>query len=110
MENFKQIVYRNEDEALVIIPQSDDLEINVNFLGEIDADKANKLNTLKSLCIEKIPQDSVLKYVVAEKGTNILNIEHSIGVVSLDITTLAQDKQLIVSDAIKACIRILNNL
>jgi hypothetical protein len=108
MNDFKKIVYRNEDEALVIIPQSDDLEINVNFLGEIDADKANKLNTLKSLCIEKIPQDSVLKYVVAEKGTNILNIEHSEGVISLDITTFESSEQLIVSDSIQVCIQLIN--
>ena len=108
MNDFKKIVYRNEDEAIVIIPQSDDLEINVNFLGEIDADKANKLNTLKSLCIEKIPQDSVLKYVVAEKGTNILNIEHSEGVISLDITILESSEQLIVSNSIQVCIQLIN--
>jgi hypothetical protein len=108
MENFKQIVYRNEDEVLVIVPQSENVNTKVNFLNEIDSVKASKLNSLKNLCIEKIPQDSVLKYVVAEKGTNILNIEHSEGVISLDITTLESSEQLIVSDSIQVCIQLIN--
>ena len=108
MENFKQIVYRNEDEVLVIVPQSENVNTKVNFLNEIDSVKASKLNSLKNLCIEKIPQDSVLKYVVAEKGTNILNIEHSEGVISLDITTLESSEQLIVGDSIQVCIQLIN--
>ena len=108
MENFKQIVYRNEDEVLVIVPQSENVNTTVNFLNEIDSVKAGKLNALKNLCIEKIPVDSVLKYVVAEKGTNILNIEHSEGVISLDITTFESSEQLIVSDSIQVCIQLIN--
>jgi hypothetical protein len=108
MENFKQIVYRNEDEVLVIVPQSENVNTKVNFLNEIDSVEAGKLNALKNLCIEKIPIDSVLKYVVAEKGTNIINIEHSEGVISLDITTLESSEQLIVSDAIQVCIQLIN--
>jgi hypothetical protein len=110
MEDFKQIVFRNEDEVLVIVPQSEDAITKVNFLNEIDSVKAGKLNALKNLCIEKIPVDSVLKYVVAEKGTNILNIEHSEGVISLDITTLESSEQLIVSNSIQVCIQLINNI
>lgn len=109
MEDFKQIVYRNEDEALVIVPKSENLEIKVNFLNKIDSVSANKLNALKNLCIEKIPNDSVLKYVVSERGTNILNIEHSEGVIQIDITTLSENEISIISDSINACIDLLNN-
>jgi hypothetical protein len=108
MENFKQIVYRNEDEVLVIVPQSENVNTTVNFLNEIDSVKAGKLNALKNLCIEKIPVDSVLKYVVAEKGTNILNIEHSEGVIQINIMTLNSQEQTIVSDSINVCIELLN--
>lgn len=110
MEDFKQIVFRNEDEALVIVPQSENVNTTVNFLNEIDSVKAGKLNSLKNLCIEKIPVDSVLKYVVAEKGTNILNIEHSEGVISIDITTLDNIELNIVIIAINCCNDILNSI
>jgi hypothetical protein len=109
MENFKQIVYRNEDDVLVIVPTSENVNTKVNFLNELDSTNLEKLNALKNLCIEKIPAETFLKYVVSERGTNILNVEHSEGVIQINIMTLNSQEQTIVSDSINVCIELLNS-
>jgi hypothetical protein len=107
MVDYKQIVYREEDKALVIVPQNDSIGTKVVFIEQLEVDLINPLLALKTLSESKV--DSTLKYVVAYKGTNELNIEHKNGVLILDITKLPNDEILIITNAITACLQILNS-
>lgn len=106
MIDFKQIVYRNEDEALVIVPLPQDSETKVFFLNQLETTEQNKLIALKELCESKIEEP--LKYVVAEKGTNIINVEFENGVLQLNILDLLDAEKLVVQNAIQVCIKLLN--
>lgn len=106
MEDFKQIVFRNEDGALVIIPMLQDSLTKVFFLNQLENDEKNKLEALKELCESKIEEP--LKYVVAERGTNILNVEYYGGVLQLNILDLTDPEKLIVQDSIQVCIELIN--
>ena len=106
MIDFKQIVYRNEDEALVIIPMLQDSLTKVFFLNQLENDEKNKLEALKELCESKIEEP--LKYVVAEKGTNIINVEYENGVLQLNILDLSNNEKLIVQNAIDVCTKLIN--
>lgn len=106
MIDFKQIVYRNEDEALVIIPMLQDSETKVFFLKKLETTEQNKLIALKELCESKIEEP--LKYVVAEKGTNIINVEFEGGVLQLNVLELNDSEKLIVQDSIQTCIELIN--
>jgi hypothetical protein len=106
MEYFKQIVFRNEDEALVIIPMLQDSLTKVFFLNQLETAEQNKLIALKELCESKIEEP--LKYVVAERGTNILNVEYYGGVLQLNILDLTDPEKLIVQDSIQVCIELIN--
>ncbi len=107
MKDFKQIVYRNADEALVIVPLLEDSETKVFFLNQLEITKQNKLIALKELCESKIEES--LKYVVAEKGTNIINIEYENGVLQLNILDILDAEKLIVQNAITVCVELLNS-
>lgn len=106
MDNFKQIVFRNEDGALVIIPMLQDSLTKVFFLNQLETAEQNKLIALKELCESKIEEP--LKYVVAERGTNILNVEYYGGVLQLNILDLTDPEKLIVQDSIQVCIELIN--
>jgi hypothetical protein len=106
MEDFKQIVFRNEDEALVIIPMLQESETKVFFLNQLETIEKSKLVALKELCESKIEEP--LKYVVAEKGTNIINVEHKNGVLQLNILDLSDSEKLIVQNAIDVCTKLIN--
>lgn len=107
MEQYKQIVYRNEDQVLVIVPENENIDTKVVFLEAIETDLKIKLDALKNLCLSKIDGD--LKYVVAFKGTNILNIENNKGTLQLDITEVPTDELLVITNAISTCLQILNS-
>lgn len=106
MIDFKQIVYRNEDEALVIVPLPQDSETKVFFLNQLETAEKNELIALKELCESKIEEP--LKYVVAEKGTNIINVEFENGVLQLNILELNDSEKLVVQNSIQVCIGLLN--
>jgi len=106
MNDFKQIVFRNEDGALVIIPMLQDSLTKVFFLNQLENDEKSKLEALKELCESKIEEP--LKYVVAEKGTNIINVEYENGVLQLNILDLTDPEKLIVQDSIQVCIELIN--
>lgn len=106
MNDFKQIVFRNEDGALVIIPMLQDSLTKVFFLNQLETAEQNKLIELKELCESKIEEP--LKYVVAERGTNILNVEYHEGVLQLNILDLTDPEKLIVQDSIQVCTELIN--
>jgi hypothetical protein len=106
MEDFKQIVFRNEDEALVIIPMLQESETKVFFLNQLETIEKSKLVALKELCESKIEEP--LKYVVAEKGTNIINVEYENGVLQLNILDLSDSEKLVVQNAIDVCTQLIN--
>lgn len=108
MEDFKQIVYRSEDNALVVVPQNEEIETKVLFLDNLNTINKTSLLNLKSLCEQYVETDQQLKYVVAYKGTNLINIESN-KVYQLDITTLNETNSTIVQNAITTCLELLNS-
>lgn len=106
MKTYNRIVYRDSDEALVIETDESEAMTIVSLLGKLDEHLRIPLLALRDLCRQKI--DDTLTYVVAYKGTNILNIEHEGGVIQIDITTLPNDELSIVSAGITACTEIIN--
>ena len=61
METFKQIVYRNEDTALMIIPTNDDIQIIARFVNELSDLQKQPFINLRDFCLTKT--ESIL-YVV----------------------------------------------
>lgn len=105
MVNFEKIVYREEDNCLVIVSLDNEI-VKVLFLDKIKEEYNNSLLNLKNLCQSKI--EDLIKYVVAYKGTNIINIEFNGGVYEMKIEELTNEEKTIVNDSINICINLLN--
>lgn len=106
METFKQIVYRNEDTALMILPSNSDIEVTARFINEFDESQKIVFFNLRDFCLTKV--DTIL-YVVYTTDVNRLDIQPIEGsVVCLDVDSLDENDQLIVNSALQECSNLLN--
>jgi len=106
METFKQIVYREDDNALMIIPTNDEIQIIPRFVSELSFEQQQKFEELKALCLTKI--DS-LKYVVHYVESDILNLQSDEDkTVELVISTLSDSEKIIISEVGAICTELLN--
>lgn len=107
MKKFKQIVYREDDNALMIIPINNEIQIIPRFVNELSMDQQQKFEELKNLCLTKI--DS-LKYIVQYAETNILNLQSDEDKsLELVISDLPDDEKIIISEVGAICTELLNN-
>lgn len=107
METFKQIVYRNEDTALMIIPTNDDIQIIARFINELSDSQKQPFVNLRDFCLTKV--ESIL-YVVYTTDVDRLDIQPIEGeVVCLVVSELEQSDKDIVNSALQECTILLNN-
>ena len=106
METFKQIIYREDDNALMIIPTNDEIQVIPRFVSELSMEQQQKFEELKTLCLTKI--DS-LKYVVHYVETNILNLQSDEDkTLELVISDLPDNEKIIISEVGTICTELLN--
>lgn len=107
MENFKEIVYRDSDSALMIIPVNENLEIIPRFVNELPIDDKTPLDDLRTFCLTKVTE---LAYVVYKIDNNRLDIQPVEGeVVYLLVSEMDINDKEIVENAGIVCTKLLNN-
>jgi hypothetical protein len=107
METFKQIVYREDDNALMIIPTNDEIQIIPRFVSELSMEQQQKFEELKNICLTKI--DS-LKYVVYYVETNIMNLQSDEDkTIELLISDLSDGEKIIINEVGFICTELLNS-
>ena len=106
METFKQIIYRDSDTALMILPTNEDVQVIARFVNELSVEDQVPFENLKNFCLTQV--DSIL-YVVYTQDVNRLDIQPIEGsVVCLDVDSLDENDQLIVNSALQECSNLLN--
>lgn len=106
METVKQIVYRESDGALMIIPNNPDFPITPRFYSELTAEQKTTIENLRTFVLTKIAD---IKYVVYTAEGNTLDLEPIEGdVVRLEVSNLGADKPIV--DAVGLlCTTLLNS-
>jgi hypothetical protein len=107
METFKQIVYRDSDTALMIIPTNEDLQVVPRFVNELSVEDQVPFENLLNFCLTQV---DTLLYVVYTQDINRLDIQPIEGdVVCLIVADLDPvDKEIVDAAGVK-CIELLNS-
>ena len=108
MENFKTIVYTELDgQVLMIVPENKEIQIIPRPLVEmIEANKTVFLQ-LRDFCIAKLGGE--LKYVLADRGAGILNIQPVDGEnLSVVISELTAEEITLITQVSAICTAFLN--
>ena len=106
METFKQIIYRDSDTALMIIPTNEDVQVIARFVNELSVEDQVPFENLKNFCLTQV--DSIL-YVVYTQDVNRLDIQPIEGdVVCLVVSELDDVDKEIVDEVGLKCIELLN--
>ena len=105
METTKQIVYRNEDKALVSVSNTD--KVVVAFTDNLPVGQEVTCNNLKTFCETKIT--TPLIYVVYTSESGILDIEQKEGLgVSISVSELPDEEKALVDSVGVICTQLLN--
>jgi len=107
METIKQIVFRESDLVVMIIPKSD-AQVIPRFLNEMQESDRAPLEALKTLCRTFI--NSELKYVVYVSEGNALNIEGEAEAenVTKIVSEMSVEDKAIVDNAGLICTQFIN--
>jgi hypothetical protein len=106
MENFKQIIYRDSDTALMILPLNDEIQIIPRFVNELTEEQKISFDDLKNFCLTKV---SSLDYVVYTLDVNRLDIQATDNsVVCLMVSELDTKDKEIVQKVGLICTELLN--
>jgi predicted lactoylglutathione lyase len=107
MENIKQVIYRHEDTALMIIPSDEEIQIVPRFVNELsEEDKASFL-LLKDFCLTLVED---IQYIVYTNDVDRLDIQPSSGtVVCLTVNELEEADKLVVETVLSKCEELLKN-
>lgn len=106
METFRQIIYRDSDTALMILPTDEDVQVIARFVNELSEQDAAPLLALKDFCLTKV---QTLPYVVYLQDENRLDIQPIEGdVVCLLVSELDENDKLIIDAAGIKCTELLN--
>jgi hypothetical protein len=107
MENFKQIIYRHSDQALMILPQNDDIQVVARFVNELTTEQQISFSELESFCLtQKYP----LVYVVYTTDVNRLDIQgDNDEVTCLLVSEMNTEDRLIVDQVKIICTELINN-
>ena len=99
METFKQIVYRNDDTALMIVPTNEDIQIMPRFINELSDSQKQPFINLRDFCLTKT--DTIM-YVVYTTDVDRLDIQPIEGdVVYFVVNELDQSDKDIVNSALQ---------
>lgn len=106
MENFKQIIYRDSDTALMILPLNDEIQIIPRFVNELTEEQKYYFDELKNFCLTKV---TALDYVIYTLDVNRLDIQDTNNdVVCLVVSELDDKDKEIVQKIGAICIELLN--
>ena len=107
MENFKQIVYRQSDKALMIIPQNDNIQVVPRFVNELTELQQASFNDLEAFCLT---QKDPLVYIVYTTDVNRLDIQgENEEVVCLNVSEMSPEDKAIVDKVGVICTELLNS-
>ena len=67
MRTVKEVVYREEDEVIII--QANEGDPAIRFLGELPNEQQVIFNTLKSFCLSLLDNGETIKYIVCKTDT-----------------------------------------
>ena len=106
METIKQIVYREEDGALMIIANNPDAPIIPRFVQDLTTEQKTVIENLRVFVLTKITD---IKYVVYTAEGNTLNLESNQDEnITLNVSDLGDDKPIV--DAVGLlCTQLLNS-
>ena len=106
METIKQIVYREEDGALMIIANNPDAPIIPRFVQDLTTKQKTVIENLRVFVLTKITD---IKYVVYTAEGNTLNLESNQDEnITLNVSDLGDDKPIV--DAVGLlCTQLLNS-
>ena len=106
METIKQIVYREEDGALMIIANNPDTPIIPRFVQDLTTKQKTVIENLRVFVLTKITD---IKYVVYTAEGNTLNLESNQDEnITLNVSDLGDDKPVV--DAVGLlCTQLLNS-
>ena len=106
METFKQIIYRDSDTALMILPTNEDIQVVARFVNELSVEDQVPLENLKNFCLTQV---ETLAYVVYTQDVNRLDIQPTEGdVVCLLVANMDPVDKEIVDEAGVKCTELLN--
>jgi hypothetical protein len=106
METIKQIVYREEDGALMIIANNPDAPIIPRFVQDLTTEQKTVIDNLRVFVLTKVAD---IKYVVYTAEGNTLDLEsNGEDLVRLEVSSLGDDKPVV--DAVGLlCTQLLNS-
>ena len=106
METIKQIVYREEDGALMIIANNPDAPIIPRFVQDLTTEQKTVIENLRVFVLTKITD---IKYVVYTAEGNTLNLESNQDEnIALNVSDLGDDKPIV--DAVGLlCTQLINS-
>lgn len=107
METFKQIVYRESDTALMIIPTNDELQVVPHFVNELSESQQEIFEQLKEFCLTKAESLAYGVYFTDEKRFDIQ--PESGDVVLVYIDELDPQDKLIFDEVGVICTELLNS-
>ena len=107
MENFKQIVYRQSDKALMIVPQDDNIQVVPRFVNELKTEQQASFYELELFCLT---QQDPLVYTVYTTDVNRLDIQgEDSEVVCLIVSEMNPEDKAIVDKVGVICTELLNS-
>ena len=105
METIKQVIYRNEDQVLATVSNTE--KVVTPFIPDLTTNQQLACNNLKALCESKI--DTPLLYVVYTALTNTLSIQQTEGEnPSLLVLEMTPEDKVIVDAVGTICTQLLN--
>lgn len=106
METIKQIIYREEDGALMIIANNPDAPIIPRFVQDLTTKQKTVIENLRVFVLTKITD---IKYVVYTAEGNTLNLESNQDEnITLNVSDLGDDKPIV--DAVGLlCTQLINS-
>ena len=106
METIKQIVYREEDGALMIIANNPEAPIIPRFVKDLTTEQKTVIENLRVFVLTKITD---IKYVVYTAEGNTLNLESNQDEnITLNVSDLGDDKPIV--DAVGLlCTQLINS-
>lgn len=103
METIKQIVYREEDGVLMIIPNNPDSPIVPRFIKDLSTEGLSKIEMLREFALTKAAD---IKYLVYKSEENTLDLESADENITLDLSELGDDTPI--ADALLLCTQLIN--
>lgn len=111
MEKIKQIIYREEDHVLMIIPTDLSIEIIPRYTTDLSERYLNTFNELRNYLLTKIGSIKYITYIADDKSIHVQSNEDSSRV--FDQNNMKSEEKTIINSYTEAlciiCEDILNN-